>query len=939
MNDNHSHVFNSSPTKKDGEEREQHKNEKQKKEHFVVEGMTCAACQHAVERTVSAIDGVADVRVSLMTNAMEVAFDKESVSTQTIEEAVEKAGYHAHKKQSTSAKQGESAKNAGSVDGQEHEENPFVLQAKDMRKRLIISAPFLLALITIAMGPMLGVPLPTFFLGLQGSMNFALVQFLLVLPIVFVNRAYFTSGFKGLRRGQPNMDSLIAVGAAAAVLYGVFALFQISYGLGFGEAERAIHFRHDLYFEGAGTILFLITLGKYGEVRSKLKTTHSLRSLIALQPKTARIWRDGEEVVVPIEEVEKGDILCVRPGERIALDGVLVEGQSSVDESAITGESIPVEKQVGDRVTGATMNTVGAFRFRATAVGEETTLSKIIALVEEAQATKAPMQALADKISAVFVPTVIGLSLLTFVIWLAIGKPFTFAFRLAISVLVISCPCALGLATPVVVMVATGKAAEHGLLIKSAEALERLHELQILALDKTGTITEGRPQVTDILLCEGMDTKTLLRLAASLEAQSEQPLAQAVMEAAEAYGISPDPVDDFTAVPGMGVSASITQKGTTSSLIAGNVRMMQKEGIAIAAYSAMAEGLAEKGKTPIFFALNGKPAAIFGVADVIKSTSRMAIQEITEQGITPVMLTGDNPRTAKAIAQQLGIERFVAGLLPQEKDQVLRSWKETHEGYMGMVGDGINDAPALVRADVGIAIGAGTDVAVESADIVLVRSDLRDVATAIALSARTTAKIRQNLFWAFFYNVLCIPVAAGVLYPFFGITLNPMIASAAMGLSSVFVMTNALTLQRFRIQQDSVLTSTKEKKQAINIRPLTKRIGYNENSDVQEQKEEEDFAPHGKNAPSSEDVPGDIAHSTRKEKTLKKQILIEGMSCAHCQKHVQDALNAIDGVQATVDLEKAVAQVTATKEISDTILKQAVEDAGYTVRSIEEKAC
>ncbi|MBY0584121.1 heavy metal translocating P-type ATPase [Murdochiella sp. Marseille-P8839] len=907
--------------------------EKRKKEHFVVEGMTCAACQHAVERAVSAIDGVADVRVSLMTNAMEVEFDDEPVRAQAIEEAVDKAGYHAYRKQSTSVK------HTGSDDHRENDENPFAQQAKDMRKRLKISVPFLLLLLTIAMGPMFGLPLPAFFLGLNGSMNFALAQFLLVLPIVFVNRIYFISGFKSLRRGQPNMDSLIAVGAAAAVFYGIFALFQISYGLGFDDAERAMHYRHDLYFEGAGTILKMITLGKYGEVRSKQKTTHSLRSLMALQPKTARVWRDGEEVIVPIEDVVKGDILCVRPGERIALDGVVVEGQSSVDESAITGESIPVEKQVGDRVTGATMNTVGAFRFRATAVGEETTLAKIITLVEEAQATKAPMQALADKISAIFVPTVIGISLLTFFVWLVVGQPFTFALRLAISVLVISCPCALGLATPVVVMVATGKAAENGLLIKSAEALERLHEVELLALDKTGTITEGRPRVTDLFLREDLDSKTLLTLAGSLEAQSEQPLALAVVEAAKSYSVSFQPVEAFSAYPGMGVRASLIQDGTTLSLVAGNARMMQEVGISIEDFLSFAEALAEEGKTPIYFAVDDKLAAIFGIADVIKPTSRVAIQEISARGITPMMLTGDNPRTAAAIAEDLGMDSFVAGLLPQDKEKVLRTWQETHDGFLGMVGDGINDAPALVRADVGIAIGAGTDVAVDSADMVLIRSDLRDVATAIDLSARTTTKIRQNLFWAFFYNVLCIPLAAGALYPSFGLTLNPMIAAAAMSLSSVFVMANALTLQRFRVKQDAVVSSSKSEESTINIRSFNRTIGYNKNSTAQTVDRKRNVVRPEKETEDMMNGRSANARFVGKEKIVKKQLTIKGMSCAHCQKHVQDALNALEGVHAEVDLEKAIAEVTLTKEIRDEELIQAVEDAGYTVSGIEEQVC
>lgn len=900
---------------------------------FIVEGMTCAACQHAVEQAVFAVEGVQKVQVSLLTNTMDVVYDGEKATVEKVEKAVEMAGYSAHQKKNTAAKQNVHDKKSDT------EEDPFVLQGKDMRKRLRISVPLLLLLLFVSMGPMIGLPLPSFFLGPSGSMNYALTQFLLVIPIVFVNRTYFLHGFTSLRHGQPNMDSLIAVGAAAAVFYGVFALFQISYGLGSGDIDRVMHYRHDLYFEGAGTILTLITLGKYGELNSKRKTTDSLRALMALQPKTARLWRNEQEIIVPIEEVEKGDILSVRPGERIALDGIIVEGQSSIDESAITGESLPVEKHVGDRVTGATMNTVGAFRFRATAVGEETTLAKIIALVEEAQATKAPMQALADKISAVFVPIVIGIALFTFVVWMALGQPFTFALRLAISVLVISCPCALGLATPVVVMVATGKAAENGLLIKSAEALERLHEIQVLALDKTGTITEGHPRMTDLFLFDDLDVQQILWLAASLEAQSEQPLAQAVVEEAKERSIFPKPVELFSAIPGKGVSARFVQEEKSYALVAGNVRMMQETGIGVDAFLSVAEKMADEGKTPIYFAVDGKIAAVFGIADVIKPSSRIAIHAISTRGITPLMLTGDTERTAKAIARDLNVEQFAAGLLPQEKEAFLRKWQESHAGLLAMVGDGINDAPALVRADVGIAIGAGTDVAVDSADVVLIRSDLRDVVTAIDLSARTTAKIRQNLFWAFFYNVLCIPLAAGVFYPFFNVTLNPMIAAAAMSLSSVFVMANALTLQRFRVQQDDVSSLPEEKKHVVNIRSIQRGMGYNKGeASLQENtfrngvkhENKVDYSATGKNA---------AVHSIGKEQRMKKQLSIEGMSCMHCQKHVQDALNAIDGVHAEVDLENAVAEVQLTNEVSDEALKQAVADAGYTVTAIEEKTC
>lgn len=889
------------------------------KERYDVEGMTCAACENAVTRAVAKLDGVKEVRVSLMTNAMDVAYDGQKVNARQIEKAVQDAGYDAHPKLKNSAR-------AAGKSSAQPEQSPFAKQAEDMRQRLRISVPFLLALLYVAMGPMIALPLPKALSGMEGSASFALLQFLLVLPIAFVNRVYFIHGFRSLWKRQPNMDSLIAVGAAAGLIYGVFALFQISYGMGFGDAKRIMQYRHDLYFEGAGTILTLITLGKYWEVKSKLKTTGSLRALMDLQPKTARVVRNGVETIVGIEEVEKGDILSVRPGERIALDGVVVEGRSSVDESAITGESIPVEKGVGDKVTGATMNKVGAFRFRATAVGEETTLAKIIELVEEAQATKAPMQALADKIAGIFVPVVIGISILTLAVWLLVGQPFTFALRLAICVLVISCPCALGLATPVVVMVATGKAAENGLLIKSAEALEILHEAKILALDKTGTITEGHPHVTDILVAENWDTETILQLAGSLEKDSEQPLAEAIVQAAKQKDIPLLAVEDFEAVPGRGVKGKVTKEEKTYALAAGNRRFMNEEGIAIDALQNEAESLAEQGKTPIYFAADGVVIAILAAADVIKNTSRKALHALQERGIMPVMLTGDNEKTARAIANDLGIDRYVAGILPQDKERYVREWQEDGKVKVGMVGDGINDAPALVRANVGIAIGAGTDVAVDSADMVLVRSDLQDVVSAVDLSAKTKKKIQENLFWAFFYNVICIPLAAGVFYPAFGITLNPMIAAAAMSLSSVFVMTNALTLRRFRVIHEEKYTAAEKNPERIAIRSLMATIGYNNI--------ETKLGDAFKGRSAGQHVE-EMHNEKESEESMKKVLHIEGMSCAHCQKHVSDALNALDGVQATVDLENAKADVEITGSVSDDTLKKAVTDAGYTVTSIE----
>ncbi|MDD7592848.1 MAG: heavy metal translocating P-type ATPase [Peptoniphilaceae bacterium] len=897
-----------------------------KKERFDVEGMTCAACERAVTKAVSKLEGVDEAVVSLMTNSMDVAYDDARVTPAEIEKAVSEAGYTAHLRQTQKRK---------SV---APEESVFEKAAREMRGRLLLSVPFLALLLYVAMGPMVGLPLPAFLSGMEGSSNYAFVQLLLVTPIVFANRNYFVHGMKSLVHGSPNMDALIAVGSGAAVLYGIFALFRINYGMGFGHPELVMTYRHDLYFEGAGTILTLITVGKYLEVRSKIRTTTSVRALVDLQPKTAHVLRDGREETLPIEEVRVGDHLVVRPGERVPLDGRLVEGASSIDESAITGESVPVSKGVGDRVTGATMNGTGAFVFEVTAVQEETTLSKIIALVEDANSTKAPIQALADRIAGVFVPVVMGIALLTFGFWMWRGEPFEFALRLSISVLVISCPCALGLATPVVVMVATGKGAENGLLIKSAEALELLHEVDAIAFDKTKTITEGHPFVTDVVVPRGSreEADRLIHRAALLEASSEQPLAEAIVAAAHEEPTGQ--VSDFEAVPGYGVKG-VVDDGVPHVMVGGNLKMMRREGVDTTPFEGAAERLASEGKTPMYFAIDGRPAGLIAAADVVKNTSKEAIHALKERGIRPIMLTGDHDETARAIAQSLALEDYVADVLPQDKERLLRELGQ--RGRVGMVGDGVNDAPALARADVGIAIGAGTDVAIESADIVLVRSDLQDVVSAVDLSRRTKVKIKQNLFWALIYNVICIPVAAGVLYPRFGVTLNPMIAAAAMSLSSLFVMGNALTLQRFKVQHDTAYVPAKAGEHPIAVHALDGRderdavrksheMGYNNRRPTARPALKTDcIAPEGRKATSGE------AMMTMKEGTMNKTMKIEGMSCMHCQKRVADALNAIEGVEATVNLEDSRADVTLTADVADDVLKQAVEDAGYEVTAIE----
>ena len=836
-------------------------------EKFNVTGMSCSACSAHVEKSVGKLVGVQAVNVNLLQNSMTVTFEPDVINNTAIIQAVKNSGYGA-------SLVGEKADvpAAKSIAADE---------MKHMKFRLISSFCFLLPLFYISMGHMLGVPLPGILLGEENTLIFALVQLFLTLPILEINKKYFSVGFQALWNRSPNMDSLIAIGAAASVVYGVFAIFSMAFYMGRGNLMQAHHYSMELYFESAAMILTLITLGKYMETRSKGKTSEAISKLMNLAPKMATVLKNGVETEIPIEEVREGDVLVVRPGHSIPVDGTLIEGFCAVDESAITGESIPAEKQVGDSVIGATINKSGYFKMTATRVGKDTTLAQIITLVEEAGASKAPIAKLADQVSGIFVPIVISIALVAAIVWLIAGQTFAFALSIGIAVLVISCPCALGLATPTAIMVGTGKGAENGILIKSAESLEIAHRLDTVVLDKTGTLTEGKPTVTDIFPAKSILKNPFLRLASSLEALSEHPLGEAVVEYAKKQEISFFEAKNLIATPGQGIEAEID--GTI--ICGGNLKMMKEKKIDIGDYLQKGETLANEGKTPLYFAKNGEFLGMLALADTLKESSKEAVDAFHQMGIDVVMLTGDNQRTANAIAQKLGI-RAIADVLPQDKEQEVRRLQELGK-KVAMVGDGINDAPALTRADVGIAIGAGTDVAIESADIVLIKSDLLDAVAAVELSHATIRNIKQNLFWAFFYNTLGIPLAAGVLYPAFGLKLNPMFAAAAMSFSSVFVVSNALRLKLFR--------------------PKKHTANSNETQLNQIQVE---------------------------ETGMKKVLIIDGMSCGHCTARVEKALNSIDGVTAQVSLEGKSATVNLTKDIDDKTLISTVTDAGYEVVDI-----
>ena len=843
---------------------------------FDVTGMTCSACSSHVEKSVCKLVGEGNVSVSLLTNSMQVKYDEKKISEEDIIKAVEDAGYGASVAGAPAAKK---AEKKGSVVDEE---------IKEMKTRLIISFIFLIPLMYVSMGSMAGLPQPSFLAGHANAVSFAFTQFLMCLPIIYVNRKYFIVGYKTLWHRAPNMDSLIAVGSTAALAYGIFAIYRMSYGLGAGDYALVEKYHMDLYFESSVMILTLITLGKFLETRSRRKTSEAISRLTELAPETAVVERNGVETEIPIEELNAGDIVIVKPGARIPADGIIVDGNSSVDESALTGESIPVEKTVGDKIIAASINKNGFLKFRAEKVGSETTLAQIIKLVEDASASKAPIAKLADKIAGVFVPVVMTIALVTAIAWLATGHDFEFALSCAISVLVISCPCALGLATPVAIMVGTGKGAENGILIKSAEALETLHLVKTVIMDKTGTLTEGKPVVTDIYSI-GIDENELLALAASAEKPSEHPLAGALIEDAEKKGINLFEAEDFRAVSGRGVTATVDGR----KILAGNKYFMSENGIDVSVFEQKEKEYSDLGKTVLYFAGENSPLGLIAVQDVPKKTSRAAVKCLRDMGIDVIMLTGDNKRTAEAVARSLGITNVVSEVMPQDKEAVVRSVQEKG-GRTAMIGDGINDAPALARADVGIAIGAGTDVAIESADIVLMKSDLMDAVTAIKLSKATIKNVKENLFWAFFYNIICIPLAAGVWFPAFGIKLSPMIGAAAMSMSSVCVVSNALRLKFFKADNNCVL----------------------------------DDEPAGEiNVVSQNEYKG--------ETNMKKEMLIEGMSCMHCSGRVEKALNGLDGVNAKVDLEKKTAYVDLSKDVSDADLTKAVTDAGYEVVSIK----
>ena len=855
------------------------------KQTFNVSGMTCSACSAHVEKAVCRLEGVAEVNVSLLTNSMQVTYDEDAASSEAIIAAVKNSGYGASLPQA-----------AGTAAPAVRQEDVMAGELAQMKHRMVWSFAFLIPLFYISMGHMMGAPLPGFLTGTDNALAFAFTQLLLTLPIMYLNDKYYKVGFKTLFRGAPNMDSLIAVGSMAAVAYGVFAIYQIGFGLGHGDGDLVAKYHMDLYFESAGMILTLITLGKFLETRSKGKTSQAITRLMDLAPKTARVLREGGEMEIPVEEVLVGDRIVVRPGQAIPVDGTVVEGASAVDESALTGESLPVDKGPGDKVAAASINKSGSFVFEATRVGQDTTLAQMIRLVEEASSSKAPIAKLADKVAGVFVPVVMVIAAVTALVWLAVTRSPEQALTAGVAVLVISCPCALGLATPVAIMVGTGKGAENGILVKSAEALETLHAIDTVVLDKTGTLTQGRPQVTDILPAGGVTESALLGLAACLEAPSEHPLGAAIVEEAGARGLPRQPVERFAAVHGRGVEAVLGGR----RCLAGNRAMMEEAGGDLSAWEDRAQALAAQGKTPLYFAKDTSLLGLIAVADTPKPTSRDAVAAFRSLGIDVIMLTGDNRRTADAIGAQLGVTEVMAEVLPQDKERKV-SELQSQGRKVAMVGDGINDAPALARADVGLAIGAGTDVAIESADIVLMKSDLLDAAAAVELSRATIRNIKENLFWAFFYNSLGIPLAAGVFFPLLGWQLNPMFAAAAMSLSSVCVVSNALRLRFFK----SKFRASRREENPVIQQPRA----------VQDSNDDSSTTKQG--------------GTTAMTKTMK----IEGMMCAHCSGRVEKALNDLPGVTAAVNLEAGTASVTG--DAADDVLTKAVTDAGYKVVSIQ----
>lgn len=920
---------------------------------FDVTGMTCSSCVANVTKAVEKLDGVSDANVNLMTNSMKVNFDENKINDEKIIKAVEKIGYGANPA-------GEKTKS---------EDRPVDDREKALKHRLISSSIFMLILMYIAMGPMIHLPTPGIFHGREGAIIFAFSQFLLALPVVYINRDFYISGFKGLKNRAPNMDSLVAIGSLAALVYGIFAIYMMAYGFGQGDMELVDAYRHNLYFESSAMILTLITVGKYLEEKSKNKTRSSLANLMDLAPKMATVIEDGEEVVKNIEDVRVGDILLVRPGESVAVDGKVIEGASSLDESAVTGESMPVQKSVGDRVISASINTTGSFKFQAEKVGEDTTISQIIKLVDEANQSKAPIAKLADEIAGVFVPAVLIIAALTFGVWMALGYGFENALNFAISVLVISCPCALGLATPVSIMVATGKSADFGLLFKNAEVLENLHKIDVIVMDKTGTITEGKPKLTDIVT--DLVEDEFLKIAASIEKNSQHPLATAILNYAEERNIKLDDANNFNSVSGRGLSAEINSE----KFFAGNKDFMLEEKINLKDFESKAEKLAGEGKTSMYFANESEVLGIISVKDLPKKSSKDAIKLLRDMGKKIIMLTGDNEKTARAISNEIGVDETIAGLLPQDKNMEIEKIQKTGKKVL-MIGDGINDAPSLAKADIGMAIGHGTDVAIESSDVVLMRSDILDVVSALELSKATIKNIKQNLFWAFFYNTIGIPLAAGLLYPSFGIKLSPMFAAFAMSMSSVFVVNNALRLRRFKargINNKNLETSLKKENEALNTKNdheeksenikkledknnLTKikvegmmcghcekrvadaleKTGKAKNVVANHENSSVEFIDEGITEEELKNAIEEAGYKLIKNKgedNMEKILNVEGMSCNHCTATVKKALEGLDGVkEADVSLEEKNAKVELDKEVADEALVKAVQDAGYTAK-------
>lgn len=956
------------------------------KERYRVTGMSCSACSSHVEKAVNKLENVEKASVNLLTETMDVTYDETKITSAEIIDAVVKAGYGASVMtegsaagadgQSTSGNAGSTGRSA--ADGKQELQQKLDADARAMKWRLGISIGFLIPLMYVSMHHMLkewfGIPVPAFIVntmhGNANAMNFALTQFLLLLPILYVNRKFFSVGFKTLAHRSPNMDSLIALGSGAALVYGIFAMYRISYGLGYGDMAVVEHYSHDLYFESSGTILTLITVGKYLESRSKGKTSEAITKLMNLAPKVAiLVTEDGQEKEVPTESLQKGDVFLVKPGSLVPVDGIVLEGNSSVDEAAITGESVPVEKQAGDHVVSATVNKAGFLKCRADRVGDDTTLAQIIRLVEEASASKAPIAQLADKVAGVFVPTVMTISLITLIVWLISGATAEFAISTAIAVLVISCPCALGLATPVAIMVGTGVGAGNGILIKTGEALQQAKEIDTVVLDKTGTITSGKLKVEEAGGYQSdFPMDAMMQIAAALEKKSEHPLAEAVVEWAEQFGLAIPEIVDFKATFGRGVEGtlaaefraveSVKNDGPTAVFYAGkrdstadvpensgkiaeqnpatgiarsdadsvtfpagtkfyvgNLAFLQENHISLP--QGAAEGLsrmADEGMTPLLVAQEGRFLGIIGVSDTVKATSYEAINAWEKMGVRVIMLTGDNRRTAEAVRQKLGISEVVAEVLPQDKEKKVSELKR--QGHkVAMIGDGINDAPALAAADVGMAIGAGTDVAMESADIILMKNDLRDAVTAMKLSRSVIRNIKENLFWAFFYNCIGIPLAAGVLYPSFGIRLNPMFGAATMSLSSIFVVGNALRLRGFKSGFTPLKTGTPE---AARTEQETTQAAVEGEQCILE-------APAEQNSKEEKE----------RTNTMTKVISIEGMMCSHCTGTVQKALEAVEGVKAvTMSLEQKNATVELACDVADEVLTKAVVDAGYEVKGV-----